>query len=665
MNGISTWRVDGTIALLTINNPPVNALSAAVRAELVAGVARAIADAAVTALVIACAGRTFFAGADIKEFGQQAVPPFLTDVVDAIEASPKPVIAAIHGTALGGGLEVAMGCHFRIALADARLGLPEVKLALMPGAGGTQRLPRLVGGEQALEIIALGEPVAAPAALEMGLIDALAEGNLVEAALDMARNIAGQPPRRTRDLVAAEVPEAAYDAFAKRNARKLRGFDAPPAIITAIRAATELSFDQGLQRERELFEMLLAGPQSMAMRHVFFATRAAAKVPELEGVAPRPIASVGVIGAGTMGSGIAIAMLSAGLPVTIYERDEAALERGVAKIRATLEGNAKAGRMSQAQADAAIAALQPVLAMEALSALDLVVEAAFERMAVKQTIFAELDRVMKPSAILATNTSYLDVDAIAQITGRPADVVGLHFFSPANIMKLLEIVRGRATAPDVLASALALAKRIGKVPVVSGNAYGFIGNRMLAVRRREAEAMVVEGASPQQVDTVLEQFGFPMGPFRMGDLAGLDLGWSAETSTSSTIRERLCEAGRRGQKTGAGFYDYDEAMKPRPSDETATILAGFAADNGIAQRAFSDGDILDRLLWPMVDEGAKLLAEGVAMRASDIDVVWLNGYGWPVWTGGPMFHAQQVGIAEVCRRLEAMGIAPSAALREL
>ncbi len=665
MSDVASWHVADDIAVLTFDNPPVNAISTSVRAALVEGVDRASHDPDVKALVIACAGRTFFAGADLKEFGKPAVEPFLTEVVDTIEASTKPVIAAIHGTALGGGLEIAMACHYRVAVPSARLGLPEVKLALMPGARGTQNLPRLVGVERALEIIALGEPVTASAAKDMGLIDKLAEGDLLAEAVAFARRLSGSPPRRTRDLIAQPVPETVYADFAAKHARKFRGFDAPPAIIASIRAATELRFEEGAKREREIFLKLREGPQNEAMRHVFFAEREAAKVPGLDGIAPRTIATAGVIGAGTMGSGITIALLSAGLPVTIFERDGQALDRGVEKIRSTLEGNVRAGRLARDKADAALASLQPVLAMDALADCDLVIEAAFETMEVKQAIFADLDRLMKQGAVLATNTSYLDVDAIAAMTARPQDVVGLHFFSPANIMKLLEIVRGKATAPDVLATALALAKRIGKVPVVSGNAYGFIGNRMLAVRRREAESMVVEGASAGQVDQVLENFGFPMGPFRMADLAGIDLGWSAQSSTGSTIRERLCEAGRRGQKTKAGFYDYDEANKPQLSAFAEAIIASFARDSGISRRSFNDAEILDRLLWPMVDEGARLLDEGIALRASDIDTVWLNGYGWPVWTGGPMFHARQTGIAEVCRRLENLGIAPSDGLRKL
>ncbi|GGB94811.1 3-hydroxyacyl-CoA dehydrogenase [Novosphingobium endophyticum] len=665
MGDIAAWTRNGAIAVLTLDNPPVNAISQAVRSALVEGVKRAAAEPDVSALVIACAGRTFFAGADLKEFGKPSTEPFLTEVVDTIEGAGKPVIAAIHGSALGGGLEIAMACHYRVAHADARLGLPEVTLGLMPGARGTQHLPRLVGVSKALEIIALGEPVSAPEARTIGLVDEIAEGDLVEAACAKARSAADAPPRRTRERVAQPVSDDIYEQFSQRHAKKFRGLDAPKAIIASIRAATELPFEDGARRERDIFLKLRAGPQNEALRHVFFAEREAGKVPGIEGGEARVIETAGVIGSGTMGSGITIAFLSAGIPVTLYERDPAALKRGLAHIRMVLDGNVSSGRMTREAADRALSAVQPTSDMAALANADVIVEAAYERMDIKRSIFAELGELAKPGAILASNTSYLDLDEIAGVTSRPADVIGLHFFSPANIMKLLEVVRGRETAPDVIATAFKLAKRIGKIAVLSGNAWGFIGNRMLAVRREQAEAMAVEGASPAQVDRVLENFGFAMGPFRMGDLAGLDLGWTPESSTGSTIRERLCEAGRRGQKTGAGFYDYRDDRKPAPSQEAEAIIAGFARDRGITRSSFDDAEILDRLLWPMVDEGAKLLAEGIALRESDIDVVWLNGYGWPRWTGGPMFHARQTGLPEVTRRLRALGIAPSDALMNL
>lgn len=662
---LASWQCTDGVAVLMLDNPPVNAISAAVRSALADGVSKANRDAGVIALIVACAGKTFFAGADITEFGRAPVPPLLPEVVDLIEASEKPVIAAIHGTALGGGLEIAMACHYRVAAPSARLGLPEVKLALMSGARGTQLLPRLIGVERALEIAANGEQVSATDALAMGLVDELADGDLIDSATACACQVAGKPPRRTSKLVAQPVAGATYDTFLAKNSRKFRGLDAPPAIVAAIRNATELPFAEGARLEREAFLKLREGPQSEAMRHAFFAEREASKVPGLEGVEPRQIASVAVIGAGTMGSGIAIALLSAGLPVALYERDSAALERGVSKIRSTIAGNAQSGRMKPEQAETALSGLTAVTSMSALSAADLVIEAAFETMEVKQAIFAELDGLAKRGAILATNTSYLDVDMIAAATRRPRDVLGLHFFSPANVMKLIEIVRGKETAADVLAGALALAKRIGKVAVVSANAHGFIGNRMLAVRRREADAMLVEGASPQQIDRVLEDFGFPMGPFRVSDLSGLDIGWSLENSTGSTIRERLCEAGRLGQKSDAGYYDYVAKRNPAPSAVVDDIVGGFARGKGIARRNFESAEVLDRLIWPMIDEGARLLSEGIAVRASDIDTVWLNGYGWPRWTGGPMFHLKKTGVDKVCRRLEELGHRPSKAMRQL
>ena len=665
MNDLANWDQVGPVAVLTLDNPPVNAISQAVRAALLAGVQRANADSDVSALVIACAGRTFFAGADLKEFGKPSTKPFLTEVVDAIELSAKPVIAAIHGSALGGGAEIAMACHYRIAHPKAKIGLPEVKLGLMPGARGTQHLPRLVGVERALEIIAHGNPVSALDGLAIKLVDRVAEGDLITSAIAYAREMSGKPLRRTRDLRAEPVDDAIYTDFAHRNARKFRGLDAPPAIIASVRAATELPFAEGAAHEREIFLQLRAGPQNEALRHVFFAEREASKVPDLEGVSPRPVASAGIIGSGTMGSGIAIALLTAGIPVCLIERDPAALERGKTHIVKVFTGNVASGRMKQEAADAALAMLRCETEMEALSTVDLVIEAAYETMEVKQTIFALLDRITRPETILATNTSYLDLDEIAAATARPDRVIGLHFFSPANIMKLLEVVRGSSTAPEVIASGFALARRLGKIAVLSGNAWGFIGNRMLAVRRRHAEAMAVEGAPPEQIDRVIEAFGLAMGPFRVGDLAGLDLGWSFETSTGSSIRERLCEAGRLGQKAGKGFYDYDEARRPSPSAEARSIIADFARDAGIAQRDFTDAEILDRLLWPMVDEGAQILAEGIALRESDIDVVWVNGYGWPAYTGGPMFHARRTGLNEVVCRMEAMSIEPSAALRAM
>ncbi|MBC2665883.1 enoyl-CoA hydratase/isomerase family protein [Novosphingobium flavum] len=662
---ISSLTVTDGVAVLLLDNPPVNALSQAVRAAILGAVREVAGMDEARALVIACAGKTFIAGADIKEFGAAPTEPFLPEVIEALQDSVKPVVAALHGTALGGGLEVALACHYRVALPSAKLGLPEVKLGLMPGSRGTQLLPRIVGVDKALEMIAFGNPVGAKDALALGLVDALAGDDLLADTVAFAASAAGKPVTATRErAIPAFAPEA-FDQFMAKNARKLRGLDAPPAIVAAVKAATELPYPQAAAKERELFLALREGPQSAALRHVFAAERGTAKLPELDGISPRPVNAVGVVGAGTMGTGIAINFLLRGIGVTLVEQAAENLERGVQTIRKNIAGNVASGRTTQEAGDRALALLTPTLDYADLGAADLLIEAAFETMEVKTAVFKRFGEVAKAGAILATNTSYLDVDAIAAAGGRPADTVGLHFFSPANIMKLLEIVRGSETAPDVLATALDLAKRIGKVPVVSGNAYGFIGNRMLAVRRREAEAMIAEGASPYDIDRVIEGFGLPMGPFKIGDLAGLDLGWSAETSTGSTIRERLNEAGRRGQKTGKGFYDYDENRRPSPSDEALAIIAGYAKDKGLPQKSFTDQEIFARAVWSMVDEGAQILAEGIARSAADIDVVWLNGYGWPAYTGGPMFHAAQAGYNRVASELQGVGIEPSKALLEL
>jgi 3-hydroxyacyl-CoA dehydrogenase len=652
--------IDG-ISVLAI--PDVAGSQDAWRADILAALTQAGRDIATSAIVLT--GLEKLGGAGGERY--VAMAPALSALAAAIEAQPKPVVAAMDGAVRDAALELALACHGRVATARSTFGFTLAGIGLMPGAGATQRLPRLVGVAQALTAIALPGVLGAAAAREAGLLDAVsakaeATGDLLAQAAALAKDLSRMAPQPMRDKPVVGEAEPVLEDFARANGRKLRGLDAPVAIMAAVRVAASLTFDEGIMREQALFSDLVAGPQYPALRHARVAAASASRVPELDQVAPRTIASVAVIGAGTMGTGIAIALLGAGWPVKLFERDPAALDRGAERIAQTLAGNVRAGRMTQARADAALAALDPVLDMAALGAVDLVIEAAYETMAVKQAIFSELDRIARPGAILATNTSYLDIDAIARVTSRAQDVVGLHFFSPANIMKLLEVVRGAATAPDVLASALAVARAMGKVAVISGNAYGFIGNRMLAVRRREAEAMAGEGASPGRVDAILEHFGFAMGPFRMGDLAGLDLGWTRENSTGSTIRERLCEAGRRGQKTGAGFYDYDATGRASISPQAEQIIAEFARDQRIVQRSFSDEEILDRLLWPMIDEGAQILAEGIARSAADIDAVWLNGYGWPAWTGGPMYHARAVGLAHVCRRLEAGGLQPSPAL---
>ena len=653
INSVVDLAIEDGIAVLTVDNPPVNALSADVRAGLDDGIRRVAQDPKVEAVVIWCAGRTFIAGADITEFGKPPRDPSLPALLDTIEASPKPVVAAIHGTALGGGLETALASNWRIAAPTAKMGLPEVKLGLLPGAGGTQRLPRLVGVQAALEMITSGAPVGAKQALGMGLVDQIAEGDLKEAALAFARRVVseGRPLRKVRDLTVEATPEI-FAEFRKANARKFRGFEAPEACIQAVEAAASLPFGEGLKRERELFMKLVSGDQSRAQRHVFFAEREVARIPDIAADTPTlPIAKAGVVGAGTMGGGIAMNFLNAGIPTTIVETQQAALDRGVATIRKNYESTAKKGRMTMEDVEARMALLTPTLALDDLADCDLVIEAVFELMEVKNEVFGKLDAIVKPGAILATNTSYLDVNEIAASTSRPELVIGLHFFSPANVMKLLEVVRGSATSKSVVATAMKLGKTLGKVAVQVGVCHGFVGNRMLAARQREAQKLLVEGAMPWDVDRVLLDFGFPMGPFAMGDLAGLDLGWKKETSTSSTIREILNEMDRRGQKTGAGFYDYDENRKASPSPVVEKVILDFAAKQGVERRPISDQEILERCLYPMVNEGAKILEEGVALRASDIDIVWIYGYGWPVYRGGPMFWADLVGPAVIAERM--------------
>jgi 3-hydroxyacyl-CoA dehydrogenase len=656
--------IDGGIAVVTVDSPPVNALSQVVRAGLVKAFEAARRDPAVEAVVLVCAGKTFIAGADITEFGKPPQAPSLAEVQAAIEAMDRPVTAAIHGTALGGGLELALACHFRVAVPSAKLGLPEVKLGLLPGGGGTQRLPRLVGAARALEMILSGTPIGAAAARAAGLVDAvLPDEDLRAGALAFARSIVAEdaPRNRTRDRTdwtdRDRGDETIFAAAEKAHGRKFRGTSQLGHVVAAVRGSLELPFEEGLALERKLFAELVASPQSAAMRHVFFAERQAGKVPGLKAGTPTlSVETVGVIGAGTMGGGIAMNFLNAGLPVTLVETTQAALDRGMATIRANYEGSVQRGRMSETDAAARLALLSGALDMEALAGCDLVVEAVFETMAVKQAVFSRLDAVAKPGAILATNTSYLDVEAIAALTNRPEHVLGLHFFSPANVMKLLEVVRGAKTAPAVIATAMQLAKRIGKTAVVVGVCHGFVGNRMLAQRKREADALLLEGAMPWDVDRVLTAFGLPMGPFAMSDLAGLDLGWSAETSKGETVRERLCERGRRGQKTGAGFYDYDAARKATPSADVEALILEVSARDGYVRRSVSDQEILERCLYPLINEGAKILDEGVAARASDIDVVWIHGYGWPTFTGGPMYYADRLGLGTVLaglRRYEA------------
>ena len=660
INPVVTLELHDDIAVIAIDSPPVNALSAEVRAGLDQALKQAHADEKTKAIIIICKGRTFIAGADITEFGKPPKSPMLGEVIETMDAATKPIIAAIHGTALGGGFEVALAAHYRVAAPDAKIGLPEIKLGLLPGAGGTQRLPRLIGVAQAADIILSGNPVPAKKALALGAIDEIIEGDLGAGALAFAKRLVaeGKPLRRTRDLddrlaEARGKPEI-FAAAREAHARRYRGFEAWEAALQSVRNAVEMPFDEGLRAERDLFSTLVAGTQSKAQRHVFFAERQVAKVPDI-GPDERtlPVKSVGVIGAGTMGGGIAMNFLNARLPVTIVEMKQDALDRGIATIAKNYEATAAKGRISAADVETRMALLTPTLDMNALKDCDLVIEAVFETMEIKKDVFGKLDAIAKPGAILASNTSYLDIDEIAAMTKRPDHVLGLHFFSPANVMKLLEIVRGEKTAKPVIATAMQLAKTIGKVGVLVGVCHGFVGNRMLAQRQREANRLILEGAMPWDIDRVHQAFGMPMGPFQMADLAGLDLGWSKETNTNATIKDRLCAMNRRGQKTGAGFYDYDAQRKATPSTVTETLILDFAAEQGIERRTIGDEEILERTIYPMINEGAKILEEGKALRASDIDIVWINGYGWPVYRGGPMFYGETVGLAHIVERMKA------------
>ena len=651
----------GRVAVLTVNNPPVNALSQHVRQGLREGIRAATADPEAGAAVIVCAGRTFIAGADITEFGKPPQEPGLHEVLDLIEQSPKPVVAAIHGTALGGGLEVALACHYRVGVKSARFGLPEVKLGLLPGAGGTQRLPRVVGVGKALQMIVSGDPIGADEALKAGLIDEIVDGDLTAAGVAFAERVLAEkrPLKKIRDLDAklAEVrgkPEV-FAEFRKSVARQTRGFRAPENCIRAVEAAVSLPFDQGLKRERELFGELMTSPESRAQRYFFFAEREAAKIPDVPAdTPPKEVRQAAVIGAGTMGGGIAMNFANAGIPVTVVEVNQEALDRGLGVVRKNYEATASRGRLTAADVETRMGLIRGSTDWNALAGADMVIEAVFEEMPIKKEVFARLDALAKPDAVLATNTSTLDVNEIASATRRPESVVGMHFFSPANVMRLLENVRGTKSSKTAIATAMAVGRRIGKVPVLVGVCYGFVGNRMLHQRGIQAEKLILEGAPPHQVDKVLTDFGFPMGPFAMGDLAGLDVGWRIRKGrgVTSPVADRICELGRFGQKTGAGYFRYDKGDRtPIPDPDVEKIIVDVATSMGITRRPIPDEEILERLLYPMVNEGAKILDEKIAIRASDIDVIWVYGYGWPVYRGGPMFWADAIGLRPIRGRL--------------
>ncbi len=653
---IST-RKHGDVLIVLSNNPPVNALGHAVRQGLVAAIEEAEADDSVKAVVIACEGQTFFAGADVSEFGTPKAfePPMLPQVVDRIEACAKPVVAAIHGTALGGGLEVALACHYRVALPSAKLGVPEVKLGLLPGAGGTQRLPRVAGVKKALEMCATGNPIGAKEAYECGLLDRLLEDELIPHAVGYAeevREVRPLPKSSERDYKLNECDPTVFDEFLRANAKRFRGFDAPLKNIEAVKIACRMPYAEGVLEERKLFMELMSGTQARAQQYFFFAERKAAKIDGLpENTEPRPINKVGVIGAGTMGGGISMNFLSAGIPVTIIEMEQEALDRGTGVMLRNYEASAAKGKLTQDQVGKAMGLLNPTLDFAALADCDLIIEAVYESMDVKKDVFGKLDTIAKPGAILASNTSYLNINEIAASISRPGDVVGMHFFSPANVMKLLEVVRGDQTAPDVLLTVMQLSKRIRKVAVVAGVCHGFIGNRMLMPRQVEATKLLLEGASPEQIDRVHVEFGMPMGPFQMADLAGVDIGWHRDRTRIENIRDALCAIDRWGQKKGAGFYDYDDKRKPSPSPVVQRIIEDFAKQQGVERRSITDQEIVERTLYTMVNEGAKILEEGIAQRASDIDVVWIYGYGWPVYRGGPMFWADTEGLEKIVEGL--------------
>lgn len=649
--------VRGNVAVITVDNPPVNALSQPVRQGIADCMDRAESDSSIDAVVLACAGRTFIAGADIREFGKPPQPPHLPDLVHRIENGAKPVVAAIHGTALGGGLEVAMGCHYRIADPAAAVGLPEVKLGLLPGATGTQRLPRLAGLTTALDMMLGGEPIAARGALDAGIVDRLATGDLVDDAVVLAREMSADPPRRVRELPPPKADADLFAAVRQRIASRTRGLFSPEKIIQCVEAACSLDYEAGCRFEREAFIECRNSPQSDGLRHAFFAERECAKVPGLDkAIRPRGIARVGVLGAGTMGAGIAYACLASGLEVYLLDSDATGLERGAGTIRKLFEGGVQRGKLTEGDAEAALARLSTGVDFDGLSESDLVIEAVFENMKVKQDVFEKLDRVVRQGAILASNTSTLDIDAIAGATTRPADVIGLHFFSPAHVMRLLEIVRGRETAADVIVSSLSLARSLGKIGVVVGNCNGFVGNRMLYSYGRENQLLMLEGALPEFIDSVLQDWGMAMGPNAVGDLAGIDVGYKARKERKDLpddprfyrVSDMLAEQGRYGQKTGRGMYLYEKGSRtPIPDPEVHAMIRAEAQRLGVPQREIGADEVIERCIYGLVTEGARILEEGIALRSSDIDVIWLNGYGFPRHRGGPMHYADSVGLGAV------------------
>ncbi|MGA7329811.1 MAG: 3-hydroxyacyl-CoA dehydrogenase NAD-binding domain-containing protein [Rhodomicrobium sp.] len=668
--------VEDGIAIAKIVNPPVNALGADVRRGLMALVDKAKADPSIRGAVICSDGKMFSGGADITEFDRAPVRPILSDLIEAISALGKPVVAAIQGNALGGGLELPLGCSGRVATTNARLGLPEIKLGLIPGAGGTQRLPRLIGAVPAFDMMLKGDPIPANRALELGLIDEIAEGDLIKAAKNRALALSSQPAAPRQNRLEQSGERDAFEKVAESAAKANRGSPNAVALIEAVRAAFEMPIEGGLALERQLFLKLKDDERSKALRYAFFSERKAAKVPGVAAdTSARTISRAAVIGAGTMGTGIAICFMNAGIPVTIIEADQAALSGGMGRVKAVFDDAVTRGKSSPEDRDRKAALFNGGLKLEDATGADIIVEAVFEEMSIKKEIFSKLDFIAKPGAILATNTSYLNVNEIASATKRPQDVLGMHFFSPANIMRLLEVVRAEKTAPDVLKTVLELAPKLGKVPVTVGVCYGFVGNRMLARRSQQGERLLLEGALPQQIDAAMVNFGFRMGPFAAGDLAGLDVGWRIRKATgaSAPVGDALCEQGRFGQKTGKGYYLYPNGSRTGvPDPEVENLIKQLSEKKSIQRWTIEEAEIVERLIYPMVNEGARILSEGIAARTSDIDVIWINGYGWPAWRGGPMYYADQLGVSQVASRLERFALAtgdeslhPAPVLQEL